>query len=57
MKKTLTEWSSPDEMIDSEYGKITYRSWCENEKNRINGHGDSVAIVTRETDNYITLSR
>ena len=55
-KKTLTHWSSPTEIIDSGYGNITYREWCEKERDRINVRGDGVKIVERG-DGFIALSR
>jgi len=55
-KKTLTQWSRPNEIIDSGYGKITFHTWCEKERDRINQRGDGVKIVTRE-DGFIALSR
>jgi len=55
-KKTVTQWSSPAEIIDSGYGKITYREWCEKERDRINKRGDGVRIVKRK-DGFIALSR
>ena len=56
MYKRVSEWSSPDEIIDSGYGRITYRVWCEKERDRINRHGDCVKIATRK-DGFIALSR
>jgi len=55
-KNMVTEWGFPDEIIDSGYGKITYREWCEKERDRINKRGDGVNIVTRG-DGFIALSR
>lgn len=55
-KKTLTHWSNPTEIIDSGYGEITYREWCEKERDRINGHNDNVKIV-KHGDVLIALSR
>jgi len=55
-KKTLTHYSSPSETIDSGYGLISYRKWCEKERDRINAHGDGVHIVTRK-DGHIALTR
>jgi len=55
-KKTITEWSSPTEIINSGYGNITYREWCERERDRINKRGDTVRIVERK-NGYIALSR
>ena len=69
-KKTLTHWGNPDKkvftMVDegekeprkvlSQYGDITYRAWCEKERDRINCAGDSVKIITRAGGD-IALSR
>jgi len=55
-KKMMTQWSSPNEIIDSGYGRITYREWCEKERDRINQRGESVKIMTRG-DGFIALSR
>jgi len=55
-KPTLTEWSKPDEVINSGYGSISYQEWCEKERDRINTRGDGVRIVTHE-DGCIALSR
>jgi hypothetical protein len=54
--KRLTEWSQPSEILNSQYGKVTYREWCDKECARINERGDGVKIVTRE-DGCIALSR
>ena len=59
-KQTLTHWSSPDEIIASGYGKITYREWCDREQARINSRGDGVKIITRvggDRNGYIALYR
>ena len=53
--RLLTKWSSPREIIDSGYGKIAYRVWCEKERDRINKCGDTVKIV--EQFGHICLSR
>lgn len=55
-KPPVTEWSSPNEIIDSGYGKITYQLWCEKERDRINKGGDRVLILTRP-DGFIALSK
>jgi hypothetical protein len=55
-KSTMTRWTKPDEIIDSQYGKITYQKWCEKERDRINKRGDKVKIVPR-SDGFIALSR
>ena len=59
-KQTLTHWSSPDEIIASGYGKITYREWCDREQARINSRGDGVKIITRvggDQNGFIALYR
>jgi len=55
-KKTMTHWTNPTDIIDSGYGKITYREWCDKERDRINKRGDGVKIVER-ADGFIALSR
>ena len=50
-KKELTHWTNPDAMIDSQYGNITYRKWCEKEQERINVTGAKLKIITREVTN------
>lgn len=34
--KQLYVWGSPTEMIDSQYGKISYKDWLHKEADRIN---------------------
>jgi hypothetical protein len=55
-KNPLTHWSKPTEIIDSGYGEITYREWCQRERDRLNKRGDDVKIVVR-ADGLIALSR
>jgi len=52
----LTHWSPPDGIINSGYGRITNREWCEREMARINRRGDNVSIVTN-ADGMIALTR
>jgi hypothetical protein len=56
VNKAVTQWSNPNEVVDSQYGKIVYNEWCTKERDRINQRGDTVAVVTRE-DGCIALSR
>ena len=55
-KASITHWTKPNEVIVSEYGAITYREWCEKERDRINKHGVTVKIVKRAGGD-IALSR
>ena len=43
-------------MLDSAYGRVTYRTWCERERDRMNQRGDKVKIVKR-ADGCIALAR
>jgi len=52
----LTLWTPPEEIIRSGYGIITYREWCERERDRLNCNGGEAEIVTRE-DGFIALFR
>jgi hypothetical protein len=62
----ITVFGSPDEMVrtvtekgkivDSGYGKVNYRAWCELERNRMNANRDNVTITTR-ADGFIALAR
>lgn len=37
MPKQVTVWMEPEKSINSEYGIIPYKDWCEKEKSRLNG--------------------
>jgi hypothetical protein len=55
--RELTEFTNPLDMIDSQWGTIKYREWCERERDRINAKdGGKVKIVTR-AGGMIALSR
>ena len=54
--KCVTEWDDPEEIIQSEYGNITYRLWCEIERDRLNKRGDTVRIITN-SKGQICLTR
>lgn len=54
-KNTITTWSRPNEMLQSQYGNVTYREWCELEKARMLTHGRKVVVV--ELDGMIALAR
>jgi hypothetical protein len=44
----ITRWGNPDSMLDSEYGRVTYRQWCNREVERFRAAGREVAIVTND---------
>ena len=56
-KKAVTEFSSPNETIDSAHGRIPYRKWCEKERDRINAHGGDRVKIVKRADGFIALSR
>jgi hypothetical protein len=59
----MTEFTPPDEIINSQYGAVPFRVWCEREVERINSHGKKVEVVKLHKDmpdgpfNPIALSR
>jgi hypothetical protein len=55
-RKAVTVFDDPKTIVESQYGKITYREWCERERDRINKRGDGVQIVERK-DGCIALLR
>ena len=52
----ITLWVVPEDYIESSYGKITYREWCERERKRISAQGSTACVVARE-DGMIALFR
>jgi hypothetical protein len=57
MANSLTVLESPNAMVASGYGPITYRQWCELEMARINQKGDDVYIHEFEAWGQIALVR
>ena len=55
-RKSLTHWGRPHELLQSQYGEVTYREWCEKERDRINKRGDGVRVVENAAG-LIALSR
>lgn len=55
-ERRITLWTRPEEIIETAYGRMTYREWCERERERLTGRGDHVEIVTNE-DGLIALVR
>jgi hypothetical protein len=45
--KNVTTWGLREELIESEYGTITYREWCQEEVARMNRNGGSVVALQR----------
>jgi hypothetical protein len=45
-RSDLTVFKPIDEMIDSEYGKITYEEWCAKEVKRINRSNFNIRYST-----------
>jgi len=43
-KKTVTVWASPKTELVSQYGVVTYETWCEHEVARMKSHGDDVEV-------------
>lgn len=56
-KERVSQWADPDEVIDSGYGRVTFREWCELELARMRKHGDRVKLVVRKSDGFIAISR
>ena len=52
----MTLWTRPDEVLKSQYGKVTYREWCEREIQRIASTGGNARLVERP-DGYVALFR
>ena len=55
-RKLVTDWGKPTDMLESQYGTIPYREWCQREAERINQRGDGVRIVVKG-NGLIALSR
>ena len=51
--RQLTMDCPPTEMIQSEYGEITYAKWCEREVKRLNQDGESCWV--REQDGRVAV--
>lgn len=55
--QTITIWGNPRKPVgESQYGNVTYRKWCEKERNRLNKSGDTVRIISNARGE-IALSR
>jgi len=56
-KKPVTVWMRPKVEVDSQYGHVTYETWCEKEAERMNSHGDSVKVRHDKATGEICVSR
>ena len=54
-KKSVTVWDHPNSRIDSQYGDISYRQWCEKEVERMNRNGGNVKLS--EHNEFIAITR
>ena len=54
--RQITVWSKPGSIVNSAYGPITYKEWCQREQARFGGRGDKVRIIERR-DGAIALTR
>ena len=55
-QKLVTEWTHPEDTINSQWGNLVFNEWCLKEAARINAHGDSVSVIHSE-DGLIAISR
>lgn len=58
-QEAISEWGDPLELMKSHYGLITYKAWCDKEKERLNACGDKVKVIDTKGVNgdLICLSR
>ncbi len=40
----LTVWENPSDTLNSQYGTVSYKKWCELEATRINAAGGQVMV-------------
>jgi len=50
--KQITQWLDPHKIIDSEYGNVTYKEWCELERKRIS---KEKCIVRKDDSGHIAV--
>jgi len=60
--RQLTVWREPDEIMDSEYGRITYGritygSWCDLECNRMQTDKSKKCVIKPKKDGTIAIFR
>ena len=44
-RKNITVWETPNTMLQSQYGNVTYLDWCEKEVVRTRANGRQAVIV------------
>jgi len=54
-EKRITIWGNPETPLQSQWGTVTYKTWCQNEMMRINALGGNASVVER--DGMIAVSR
>ena len=52
----VTGYFDPEGIVDSRV-PITWKTWCEQEMERMNSKRDTVSIVQRPSDGFIALVR
>ncbi|MDX9721444.1 MAG: hypothetical protein RBU37_11910 [Myxococcota bacterium] len=55
-EERLTLWTKPEETLKSRYGTVSYKEWCERERERIVSNGGSAKIIVRQ-DGWMALFR
>lgn len=55
-KHRISLWLNPDEEIDSAYGRVTFRAWCDKERERLSRRGD-LAKVRHNEQGLIAIFR
>lgn len=55
--RNITVWNRPNEIVPCRFGPITYREWCERERDRMTASGRRCEIKTRRNghDGFIAL--
>jgi len=54
-RNNVTVWETPESQVDSQYGRVAFRKWCEKEITRMAANGCNVVIV--EQKGMIALNR
>ena len=56
-RKNLAIWGEPNSTLQSQFGNVTYRRWCELESERMNNNGGSTEVVEHEENGLIAIAR
>ena len=46
-RKNITVWGEPKSMLQSQYGNVTFREWCDREVVRMRANGGQYVVVER----------